>query len=137
MGAVFNHVGLCVTDIVRSRRFYEGLGFRHERDLRPPDGLTGTLLGVPSPRLTAAYLTLGGSVLELLHYDRPINPPARERAMNEPGLTHLSVTVDDLPTLLEQIPTLGGQVLESSNIGLAVMVRDPDGQLVELLPASH
>ena len=134
MASVFNHVGLCVTDVDRSQRFYEGLGFRLERALRPPDGVTGTLLGVPSPRLTAIYLTMDGFVLELLHFDRPGNPQARQRVMNEPGLTHLSVTVDDMPSVLKQLPALGGQVVESSNIGAAVMVRDPDGQLVELIP---
>lgn len=133
MGTVFNHVGVCVTDLNRSRRFYEGLGFTHQRDLRPPDGLTGKLLGVSSPGLTTVYLTMGAFVLELLHYERPGNPPARERMMNEPGLTHLSVSVDDIPAVVEQVPALGGEVVEASNIGMAVMVRDPDGQLIELL----
>jgi catechol 2,3-dioxygenase-like lactoylglutathione lyase family enzyme len=38
-----NHVGLCVADLARARRFYEqALGFAHRRDLavmvRDPDG---------------------------------------------------------------------------------------------------
>jgi catechol 2,3-dioxygenase-like lactoylglutathione lyase family enzyme len=134
---VANHIGLCVTDLGRARRFYEeALGFTFQRDLRPPDDLTATLLGLDPPvGLTAAYLTLGPFVLELLHYDRPANPPAGARTMDEPGLTHLSITIGDLPGTLERVRRLGGQVIESSDIGLAVMVRDPDGQLVELLPA--
>ena len=35
---VFNHVGLCVADTVRSRRFYEGLlDFAFWWELAPPD----------------------------------------------------------------------------------------------------
>jgi hypothetical protein len=31
----------------------------------------------------------------------------------------------------------GGEVVASSHIGAAVFVRDPDGQLVELLPMTY
>ena len=132
-----NHVGLCVSDLARARRFYEeALGFAFQRDLRPPDDLTGRLLGVTAPvGLTAVYLTMGEFVLELLHYERDGNPPFRARVMNEPGLTHLSLTVADLPGTLRQVRALGGAVVESTDIGVAVMVRDPDGQLIELLTA--
>lgn len=135
MPNVVTHVGLCVTDLERARRFYtEALGFAFERDLEPDDDATGKLLGIEAPvGLTAVYLTLGDFTLELLHYDRAGNPGFRARVMNEPGLTHLSITTDDLPGVLERVPRLGGQVVESSNLGVAVLVRDPDGQLVELL----
>lgn len=137
MATVANHVGLCVSDLDRSRRFYEeALGFSFQRDLRPPDDLTGKLLDVPSPGLTAVYLTMGTFVLELLHFDRPENPPFRQRVFNEPGLTHLSLSVDDIPATLEAVRRCGGSVVESSNLGMAVLVRDPDGQVVELLAAS-
>jgi hypothetical protein len=36
-----------------------------------------------------------------------------------------------------QVPDYGGSVIESSNIGAAVFVRDPDGQLLELLPMTY
>ena len=133
---ITNHVGLCVTDLDRSRRFYEeALGFTFQRDLRPPDELTGRLLEVDAPGLTAVYLTMGDFVLELLHFDRPANPPARRRTMNEPGLTHLSLTTPDLPATLDRVRDCGGEVVEATDIGVAVMVRDPDGQLIELLTA--
>jgi catechol 2,3-dioxygenase-like lactoylglutathione lyase family enzyme len=137
MGMSVNHVGVCVTDMERSRHFYEGaLGFTYERELRPPDELTGRLLGIEPPvGLHAVYLTLGPFVLELLAYERTGNPPGSERVLNEPGLTHLSLSTDDLATTVAAVIEHGGSVVESSDIGLAVMVRDPDGQLVELLPA--
>ena len=135
MSAVVTHVGLCVEDLERARRFYtEALGFTFASDLKPADDATGKLLGIDPPvGLTAVYLTLGTFTLELLHYDRTGNPDFRPRVMNEPGLTHLSITADDLPGTVERVREHGGEVIESSNLGVAVLVRDPDGQIVELL----
>ncbi|MDQ6696978.1 MAG: VOC family protein [Actinomycetota bacterium] len=136
MGTIANHVGLCVTDVDASRRFYEeALGFSFQRDLHLPAGSTGSLLQIEEPVvLTAVYLTLGAFVLELLRFDRPDNPPFRPRVFNEPGLTHLSITTDDLPGILDRVRACGGEVLAETDVGLAIMVRDPDGQLIELLP---
>jgi catechol 2,3-dioxygenase-like lactoylglutathione lyase family enzyme len=124
-----------VTDLDRSRRFYEELlGFTYQRQLAPPDGPTSQLCRVPPPvNLTAVYLQLDGFVLELLHFDRQGNPPTRERPMNQPGLTHLSVTVPDLPEVVARVPDYGGSVLSDTDLGAAVCIHDPDGQLIELL----
>ena len=136
-GVTVNHVGLCVTDLARSRRFYEeALGFTFDRSLQPPDAVCATLLGVEPPvGLTAVYLTRGGFTLELLHYDRPGNPAARRRALVEPGLTHLSLDTDDLEGTKVRVAGCGGAVVTTSDVGVAVMVRDPDGQLLELIQA--
>ena len=53
--------------------------------------------------------------------------------MNEPGLTHLSISVDDIDRTLERVAAGGGSVVAETNLGMAVMIRDPDGQLIELL----
>ncbi len=136
--SAFNHLGHCVTDLARSRRFYEEvLGFTFLYEIQPPDETTGPLLRVPEPGLTASYLRLDGLILELLHFARPGNPQAAERVMNEPGLTHLSVSVDDLPTALERVPEYGGEVLADTVSDDAAMIRDPDGQLIELLPMAY
>ena len=135
--ATVNHGGLCVTDLDRSRAFYEGaLGFRHRSDLEVPDGPAGRLLQVSPPvGLRAVYLERDGWVLELLHCDRPGNEPARPRPFTEPGLTHVSFTVDDVRATCALVAAHGGEVLEETDVGgMAIMVRDPDGQLLELLP---
>jgi catechol 2,3-dioxygenase-like lactoylglutathione lyase family enzyme len=134
--ATFNWIGLAVTDLGRSRRFYEELlGFTYERSLVPPDEATSRLLQIQEPvNLTAVYLRLDGLVLELLHFNRDGNPPVRPRPMNEPGLTHLSVNVPDIPAVLARVPDYEGTVLEKTDLGSAVCIRDPDGQLIELLP---
>jgi predicted enzyme related to lactoylglutathione lyase len=53
--------------------------------------------------------------------------------MPEPGLTHLSVNTDDLEAALARVAAHGGEVLTATHVGVAVMVRDPDGQLLELI----
>lgn len=134
----FNHVGQCVTDLARSRRFYEELlGFTVERELHPPDDPSSTLLRLPQPLgMTALYLRRDGLVLELLHFAGGTQP-ARERVMNEPGLTHVSLSVDDIGAVCEQVRGYGGEVLEDTDIGYGIFIRDPDGQLIELLPMSY
>jgi lactoylglutathione lyase len=138
MGVAFNHLGQCVTDLERSRRFYEELlDFQVEREIQPPDDPSSRLLRLPEPLgLTALYLRRDGLVLELLHFAAG-HAPARERVMNEPGLTHISVSLDDVEAVCARVPEYGGTVLDATNIGAGIFIRDPDGQLIELLPMSY
>jgi catechol 2,3-dioxygenase-like lactoylglutathione lyase family enzyme len=134
---VFNHVGICVTDLPRARTFYEEvLRFRYWWELEAPDDGTSQLLQIPAPvGLRAVYLVRDGLVLELLHYGDAEPQPFRQRVMNEPGLTHLSFSVGDIPAALEKVPRYGGQVLADTDMTAAIMIRDPDGQLIELTSA--
>jgi len=136
----FNHVGQCVTDLARSKRFYcELLGFTPQREINPPDDVSAKLLGLRAPLgMTASYLGRDGLVLELLHFSAAGQTAGHEpRAMNQPGLTHISLSVEDLEGVLAKIADYGGTVIDDSNIGSGVFVRDPDGQLVELLPMEY
>jgi lactoylglutathione lyase len=137
-GVAFNHVGQCVSDLARSRRFYEELlRFEVERELHPPDDPSSTLLRLPTPLgMTALYLRRDGLVLELLHFTGG-TVPVRPRVMNEPGLTHISVSVDDVDAVCAQVAEYGGEVLADTNIGAGIFIRDPDGQLLELLPMTY
>ena len=56
--------------------------------------------------------------------------------MDEPGLTHISLScdVDDVRARVEEY---GGEVLTETDIEVAVFIRDPDGQLIELLPLEY
>jgi lactoylglutathione lyase len=136
MAFVVNHVGLCVSDAARSQRFYENVfGFTHRNTLKVDDEPSARLLRVSPPvGLTAIYLELEGFVLELLHFDRPDNDPARPRSFTEPGLTHLSFGIADIRATCELVEAHGGQVLQDTTLGTAaVLVLDPDGQILELL----
>jgi lactoylglutathione lyase len=135
---VFNHVGLCVSDTARSRRFYEGLlGFEYWWELEPPDEGTGQLLQLNKPiGLRATYLIRDGVVLELLAYTHRALQAGPSRVMDQLGLTHLSLSVSDLPAVLAKVESYGGSVADGTVSDQSAMIRDPDGQLLELLPDS-
>ncbi len=136
----YNHTGHVVTDLERSKEFYRAVfGFRLWYEINPPDVPTAQLTGLTPPMgVTASYLTLDGFVLELMHYAAEgATAPYRVRTMNEPGLTHLSLSVDDVHQAARLAVEYGGQVIEESDIGAALFIRDPDGQLIELLPVSY
>jgi lactoylglutathione lyase len=135
---VFNHVGLCVADRERSRRFYEGLlGFQFWWELDPPDDGTDQLLLLDKPvGLHATYLVRDGLVLELLDYSQREVRGGPERVMDEVGLTHLSLSVSGLSDVLALVESFGGAVVEPTVSGQSAMIRDPDGQLIELLADS-
>ena len=140
----FNHVGQCVTDLEEAKRFYcELLGFDLQREVKPPDESSAQLLSL-TPPLDLKLQPLGGEikgdglVLELLHFGAPGQTQRWvERTMNEPGLTHISLSVEDLDGVLARVPDYGGDVVKNSNIGFGAFIRDPDGQLVELLPMEY
>jgi lactoylglutathione lyase len=136
----YNHTGQIVTDLERSKRFYqEVLGFKFWYEITPPDDMTAKLSCLEPPLgVTASYLCLDGFVIELMHYSAPGATVAfKPRTMNEPGLTHLSISVDDVRATAEKAVAHGGQIIEESDIGVAIFIRDPDGQLLELLPVTY
>jgi catechol 2,3-dioxygenase-like lactoylglutathione lyase family enzyme len=135
---VFNHVGLCVADAARSRRFYEGLlDFAFWWELSPPDEGTDQLLQLDPPiGLHATYLVRDGLVLELLAYSHRTLRVGSTRVMDQVGLTHLSLSVADLGAVLARVEDFGGSVVTGSVSDQSAMIRDPDGQLLELLADS-
>jgi lactoylglutathione lyase len=132
---VFNHVGLCVADRGRSRRFYEGLlGFEFWWEIEPPDDPTAQLVQLPKPLgVHATYLVRDRFVLELIDYAEREVHAGPERVMDEVGLTHISFSVPDLGGLLERLEGFGGSVVDGTVSEQSAMIRDPDGQLLELL----
>jgi catechol 2,3-dioxygenase-like lactoylglutathione lyase family enzyme len=132
------HIGLAVTDLERSKRFYcDLLGFEHDRDLEQPSSVVTSFLKLDPPAdLMAVYLTLGEFQLELLHYSSAGADKARQRQMNETGLTHISLVVLDVAATVAAAADYGGTVF--SEMGdLAAIIRDPDGQLVEIVAPAY
>ena len=135
----FGHVGLCVTDLEASSRFYtELVGFTPLNRLDVPDSPADRLLRLSAPLgLSAVYLEKDGLVLELMRFEREGNPEAAERPVNQPGLTHLSFSVPDPAAVAGRVAELGGRVLEDTDVGAGLFVTDPDGTLVELYPEAY
>jgi catechol 2,3-dioxygenase-like lactoylglutathione lyase family enzyme len=133
----FSHVGICVSDIERSTRFYtEGFGFvvSHSLEAGPP---LDTMTELPGLNLKATFLKLDGTVIELLFHVYPAAIGAVERRpMNQLGLTHLSFIVSDLATVTERIARYGGRIYPQTLVkipaGELMFCTDPDGVRIEL-----
>ena len=132
-----SHVGICVSDLERSMRFYcDGLGFtaaeRHEVGSE-----LGHVLEVPGEvKLTSPFLRKDGLSLELLHYDSPgvTGTPSQHR--NQLGFTHLSFVVEDVDAAIAHLVAHGGTLLPETRFDLGiglVFLADPDGTRVELM----
>ena len=135
------HIGICVSDGERSLRFYRDvLGFRNVSELQVAGEPSETLLQLTNVALRAMYLERDGTRIELLHYTSPGHQgDGRPRPMNQLGLTHLSLRVDDLAVTLEELKKAGVRVLDETRIDIpgfqaaAVFITDPDGTLIELV----
>ena len=137
----WSHVGLCVSDLERSIRFYrDGLGCalaeRFELDGTQVPGLAEAL-EVTSPAVIVSQMVTSGSLkIELLGWSspRPEGQPSQRR--NQLGLTHLSFYVDDVDRVARRLVECGGTLLpdtrQSPGIDL-VFLADPDGTRIELM----
>jgi catechol 2,3-dioxygenase-like lactoylglutathione lyase family enzyme len=136
---LFNHIGLCVTDMKRSREFYEsGLDFTYWWELRPedlPQDDAARVMHLDTPlNLHAVYLIRDMFVLELLSYHKDRYDEWRPTSMATPGLTHISVSVANIDAAAERAERFGGtRVPASTHANMVTWIRDPDGQLIELV----
>ncbi|MGH7820984.1 MAG: VOC family protein [Candidatus Binatia bacterium] len=135
------HVGVCVSDMERSIRFYRDLlGFRYLSRIHLTGEPSDTLLALKDVDVHAAYLERDGFRLELLGFASPRPEPLEPtRRVSHLGFTHLSLRVTDLDETVERLRAEGVRVLDHTRIDIAargsaaVMVTDPDGLWVELV----
>ncbi len=136
-----SHLGLCVTDLDRSLRFYcEGLGFTASKgfeldDTTIPDLARGLELESPV-MVTSQFIRLGDMKIELLHYSspQPVGAPSTNRA--QLGFTHLSFHVDDVDVTAARLVEFGGTIVPDTraNVGVEIVfIADPDGSRIELM----
>jgi catechol 2,3-dioxygenase-like lactoylglutathione lyase family enzyme len=142
MATTFSHLGICVSDLERSLRFYcEALGFLPAESHSVGDEF-GPLMELDSVSLRSQFIRRDGVAIELLHFTSPdqAGEPVR-RPMNQIGLTHLSVRVDDIDAVAARVESLGGTVVVGTRttFDLAgtpldfVYCTDPDGVRIELM----
>jgi catechol 2,3-dioxygenase-like lactoylglutathione lyase family enzyme len=142
MSGSISHIGICVSDLAVSLRFYcEGLGFTEVASHEVGEEFA-VLMEVEGVRLRSRMIAKDGVTLELLGFDVPgVTGDGGRRPMNRIGFTHLSLKVDDVEGTAAVIESLGGVVVRSTRTTFAfgdstldfLYCTDPDGVRIELM----
>lgn len=139
----FSHIGIGVSDLDRSVRFYcDVFGFTQLYALDfDHDEVAATM--EQSGRFRSAMLLRDDVRIELLQWvDVPTTGSGERKPMTELGFTHLSFRVEDVHELTEAVVAAGGAVHPqtltflgeegSARTGLLYLT-DPDGTRIEVM----
>jgi lactoylglutathione lyase len=137
-GLSVSHIGICVSDLGRSLRFYcDGLGFTPAEAHAIGNEFADTLEVPRDVVLTSQFVRREGLAIELLHYQSPPVHGQPSESRNQLGMTHLSFWVDDIDQAEQKLVDSGGRVIErtrTSGEGIRILfLADPDGTRVELM----
>lgn len=137
-----SHIGICVSDADRSQAFYEALGFEPAASFEVGPEF-GRLMEIDGVEVESRFLRHDGFTIELLHYRSPGPTGSGERRpVNQLGLTHLCVRVDDVDQAAAVVSDHGGTVLDHTRTTFGgsddptmdfVYCTDPDGTRIELM----
>ena len=132
-----------VSNLERSTRFYQALGFEGGEANPPPpskgpDPVSSKLYQTEAT-LSRSQLHKNGINLELIHFEGKGAPPPR--TVRELGLSHISLNVDDMDRVLALVKQSGGTVLEETRVKIGepgkgrqiIFCADPDGNRLALL----
>jgi catechol 2,3-dioxygenase-like lactoylglutathione lyase family enzyme len=131
-----HHFGVTVSDLDRAVEFYRdvlGLDVLARFSVSGEEFSTG--VGVDDATGQFAHLDAGDARVELVEYD-PEGPATERSSVNRPGTKHLGLEVDDVDAVYDDFPadveTLSAPQTTESGTRI-LFVRDPEGNLVELL----
>lgn len=140
----FSHIGICVTDLDRSIRFYRDVfGFVQLYQLDFDNNEVAATMEQDG-RFRSAMLIRDDIRIELLQWvDVPMTGSGERKPMTELGFTHLSFRVEDVEGLTDAIVAAGGELVEATRTvlgdvedpasGRFIYLTDPDGTRIELM----
>ena len=140
--ARLRHIGLVVSDIARSKAFYEKhFGFAVKTEALETGECLDNCLSISGVRVKTAKMKDSlGNILELLQFvSHPM--PSEENLrypLNKIGCTHFALTVKDISLLYDNLIAEGvlftypPQISSDGQVKLA-FCRDPDGTFIELV----
>jgi glyoxylase I family protein len=139
------HVNICVRNMERSIRFYQGLGFTKVNDFTMDDPTVGDALGVKAKKLRGVFMRLGDDrnapVLDLVEFMDPPTQGQPYASLNNVGICRIAFTVDDIDKTYEELKAMRVEFVaplkkltgpNGAPMGV-VCFKDPDGTVLELL----
>ncbi|HET7262014.1 MAG TPA: VOC family protein [Casimicrobiaceae bacterium] len=141
----FDHVTIGVRDVAAATRFFELLGFEHERTVTISGETFSRYMGTPGLVAEHVTLVLRGAEprleVQLLRFTSPdptIDPNIA--SLCKTGFNHVCVATDDLDAELARLRAAGvetrSEVLDFRGCKL-VFLRGPEGVCVELSERSR
>ena len=137
----FHHVAISTPDIDRLTSFYCDLfGFERVFDLEWGIGADGIdqMMALNDTAARAVMLRTGNSFIEFFEFSSPAPAPQHvDRPVNNHGLTHICIAVDDAPAECARLEALGLRLhcrpaASDAPLG-GTYARDPDGNVIEIL----
>ena len=143
MSTSVSHVGICVSELDRSLRFWcDGLGFVPGPRFEVGSEFAATLEVEPPVQVVSQFISRDGLTIELLYYAAGGVTGVPSNVRNHLGFTHLSLVVDDVDKVAAKLVEHGGTRLDSTRSHMEgpegtssdfVFVADPDGVRIELM----
>ena len=116
---LLHHVSFPVSDLARARRFYEDvLGVE---EIERPD------LGRPG-----IWYRAGATEIHLIETPQGVDVGSRAPGLNPLG-PHTAFAIEDYESTLSELRERGIEVLETNADAGQMWIRDPDGNLFELI----
>ncbi len=140
----FSHIGIGVTDLDRSIRFYcDVFGFVQLYQLDFDNNEVAATMEQEGA-FRSAMLIRDDIRIELLQWvDVPATGTGRRKPMTELGFTHLSFRVEDIDGLTAAVVAAGGAMVDETRTILGdpadarstrlIYLTDPDGTRIELM----
>ncbi|MBI3248417.1 MAG: VOC family protein [Deltaproteobacteria bacterium] len=143
----FFHVNICVSDMERSIRFYESIGFTKVNDFMLGGGepSIGAALGLPVKKLRGVFMRLGSDpnapLLDLVQFVDPPHQGQPYSTLNNIGICRIAFLVDDIDTIYQELQAKQVEFVaplqkldgpRGTKIGV-VCFKDPDGTVLELI----
>lgn len=118
-----HHVGIIVSDLVRSKQFYSALGF-------------STVTERSDDEKTIAFMELGDMRIELFSYTEV--PPEPARAGRVLGFRHFALITEDLDATIQTLTTaevlpVDARIREVPGVARLLFFDDPDGVEIEVM----
>jgi catechol 2,3-dioxygenase-like lactoylglutathione lyase family enzyme len=124
-----SHWSLCVADPNRSLPFYRDvLGWEEIAMLEWDGPGPSQVMDVGPAKLTTWLLGAGDQRIEIIHFSRPSVCRRTGAGTTVPGLSHMTVVMDDLTSLNKELASIGVKGKETRGAaGQALVFDDPDG----------